>query len=67
MPTISAGDIVFASPVVPVVMLYSSSKDGTDDLGAVQSVLEKSRTARRLPPSDKTLDNTEQRVFGWPP
>ena len=37
------------------------SKDGTDGLGAVPSVLEESRTDYRGRPSDGTVDNTE-----WP-
>jgi len=34
------------------------SKDGTDGLGAVPSVLEESRTDYRGRPSDGTVDNT---------
>ena len=36
------------------------SKDGTDGLGAVPSVLEESRTDYRGRPSDGTVDNTAQ-------
>jgi len=42
----------------PAVMPSLWSKDGTDGLGAVPSVLGKSRTAHRPRPSDGTVDIT---------
>jgi len=42
----------------PAVMPSLWSKDGTDALGAVASVLEKSQTAHRPRPSDGTVDIT---------
>jgi hypothetical protein len=42
----------------PAVMPSLWSKDGTDGLGTVPSVLEKSRTAHRPQPSDGTVDIT---------
>ncbi|KAF8542340.1 hypothetical protein BDD12DRAFT_908026 [Trichophaea hybrida] len=39
------------------------SKDGTDGLGAVPSVLGKSRTAHRPRPSDGTVDITDHSLM----
>ena len=43
----------------PAVTPSLWSKDGTDGLGAVPSVMEKSRTAHRPRLSDGTVDITE--------
>jgi len=56
----TAGDGKVAVPgKSPAVRPSLWSKDGTDGLGAVPSVLEKSRTAHRPRPSDGTVDITE--------
>ncbi|KAF8533896.1 hypothetical protein BDD12DRAFT_897510 [Trichophaea hybrida] len=55
----SAGDGKVTVPgKSPAVMPSLWSKDGTDGLGAVPSVLGKSRTAHRPRPSDGTVDIT---------
>jgi hypothetical protein len=57
----TAGDGKVAVPgKSPAVMPSLWSKDGTDGLGAVPSVLEKSRTAHRPRPSDGTVDITDE-------
>ncbi|KAF8537667.1 hypothetical protein BDD12DRAFT_845818 [Trichophaea hybrida] len=55
----TAGDGKVAVPgKSPAVLPSLWSKDGTDGLGAVPSVLGKSRTAHRPRPSDGTVDIT---------
>ena len=55
----TAGDGKVAVPGKSLAVRPSLwSKDGTDGLGAVPSVLEKSRTAHRPRPSDGTVDIT---------
>jgi len=59
----TAGDGKVAIPgKSPAVMPSLWSKDGTDGLGAVPSVLEKSRTAHRPRTSDGTVDITVREV-----
>jgi len=56
----TAGDGKITVPgKTPAVMPSLWSKDGTDGLGAVPSVLGKCRTAHRPRPSDGTVDITE--------
>jgi len=61
----TAGDGEVAVPgKFPAVMPSLCSKDGTDGLGAVLSVLEKSRTGHRPRPSDGTVDITAVHMVG---
>ena len=59
----TAGDGKVAVPgKSPAVRPSLWSKNGTDGLGAVPSVLEKSRTAHRPRPSEGTVDITGHRL-----